>query len=203
MKPEKSEKPGKPMKPWKAVCFVCFLGFIGLVVAYALGGVGVTKRGESAKPATSSSVAKSSDNPLKGYATKPKKVEDSSSSSSSSTKESSSSKKPSSLSSSSETKGKESKTESGSSDLPQVNYPSIKSEDKSTAVVSAKKVYKKGDTLVFALELTLPTKELGTVTVEYFTSGVNYNTVKVGDLLSVEYGVSSDGSVALAVVNTI
>ena len=197
MKPEKSEKPGKPMKPWKAVCFVCFLGFIGLVVAYALGGVGVTKRDESAKPATSSSVAKSSDNPLKGYATKPKKVEDSSSSSSSSTKESSSS------SSSSETKGKESKTESGSSDLPQVNYPSIKSEDKSTAVVSAKKVYKKGDTLVFALELTLPTKELGTVTVEYFTSGVNYNTVKVGDLLSVEYGVSSDGSVALAVVNTI
>ena len=190
MKPEKSEKPGKPMKPWKAVCFVCFLGFIGLVVAYALGGVGVTKRGESAKPATSSSVAKSSDNPLKGYATKPKKVEDSSSSSSSS-------------SNSSETKGKESKTESGSSDLPQVNYPSIKSEDKSTAVVSAKKVYKKGDTLIFALELTLPTKELGTVTVEYFTSGVNYNTVKVGDLLSVEYGVSSDGSVALAVVNTI
>ena len=90
-----------------------------------------------------------------------------------------------------------------SSDLPQVNYPSIKSEDKSTAVVSAKKVYKKGDTLVFALELTLPTKELGTVTVEYFTSGVNYNTVKVGDLLSVEYGVSSDDSVALAVVNTI
>lgn len=201
MKPEKS---GKPMKPWKAVCFVCFLGFIGLVVAYALGGVGVTKRDESAKPATSSSVAKSSDNPLKGYATKPKKVEDSSSSSSSSsTKESSSSKKSSSSSSSSETKGKESKTESGSSDLPQVNYPSIKSEDKSTAVVSAKKVYKKGDTLVFALELTLPTKELGTVTVEYFTSGVNYNTVKVGDLLSVEYGVSSDGSVALAVVNTI
>lgn len=191
------------MKPWKAVGIVCSLGFIVLVVAFALGGVGVKKKGESAKPVTSSSVTKSSDNPLKGYGAKPKKVEESSSSSRSLTKLSDSSKKSNSSSSSAKETTEESKTESRSSDLPQVDYPSIKSEDKTTAIISAKKVYKKGDTLVFSLELTLPTKELGTVTVEYFTSGVNYNTVKVGDMLTVEYGVSSDGSVALAVVNTI
>ena len=189
------------MKPFKAVMIVCFAGLILLIIAFAVGGVGVKKKeSTSAKVVESSSVTKSEDSPLKGYGSKPKKLEDSSSSSSSS---SSSKKSSSNSSSSSNAKEDKSKSEASSSDLPQVNYPNIKSEEKSTAVVSAKKVYQKGNTVIFSLELTLPTEELGTVTVEYFTSGVNYNTVKVGDLLSVEYGVSSDGNIALAVVNTI
>lgn len=191
------------MKPWKAVVIICTLGLIALIVAFALGGVGVKKRGNTSKPVASSVVSKSEENPLKGYGSKPEKLNGSSSSSSSSSEASSSSKKSSSTSSSSEVKEEKPKTEPSSSGLPQVNYPSIKSEAKTTAVISAKRVYQKGNTIIFSLELTLPTKELGTVTVEYFTSGVNYNTVNVGDLLSVEYGVSAEGSVALAVVNTI
>lgn len=192
------------MKPWKAVVIICTLGIIALIIALALGGVGVKKRDNSSKPVTSSLVSKSEENPLKGYGSKPEKIKSSSSSSSSFSKVVRSSEKPSSMSSSSsEVKEGSPKTESSSSGLPQVNYPNIKSESKTTAVISAKHVYQKGNTIIFSLELTLPTKELGTVTVEYFTSGVNYNTVKVGDILSVEYGVSSEGSVALAVVNTI
>lgn len=191
------------MKPWKAVVIICSLGFIALIVAFALGGVGVKKRGNTSKPVASSVVSKSEENPLKGYGSKPEKLNGSSSSSSSSSEVSSSSKKSSSTSRSSEVKEEKPKTEPSSSVLPQVNYPNIKSEAKTTAVISAKRVYQKGNTIIFSLELTLPTKELGTVTVEYFTSGVNYNTVNVGDLLSVEYGVSAEGSVALAVVNTI
>lgn len=185
------------MKPWKAVVIICSLGFIALIVAFALGGVGVKKRGNTSKPVASSVVSKSEENPLKGYGSKPEKLNGSSSSSSSSSEASSS------TSSSSEVKEEKPKTEPSSSGLPQVNYPNIKSEAKTTSVISAKRVYQKGNTIIFSLELTLPTKELGTVTVEYFTSGVNYNTVNVGDLLSVEYGVSAEGSVALAVVNTI
>ena len=191
------------MKPWKAVVIICSLGLVALIVAFALGGVGVKKRGNTSKPVASSVVSKSEENPLKGYGSKPEKLNGSSSSSSSSSESSSSSKKPSSTSSSSEVKEEKPKTEPSSYGLPQVNYPNIKSEAKTTAVISAKRVYQKGNTIIFSLELTLPTKELGTVTVEYFTSGVNYNTVNVGDLLSVEYGVSAEGSVALAVVNTI
>lgn len=191
------------MKPWKAVVIICSLGLVALIVAFALGGVGVKKRGTSNKPVASSVVSKSEENPLKGYGSKPEKLNGSSSSSSSSSEVSSSSKKSSSTSSSSEVKEEKPKTEPSYSGLPQVNYPNIKSEAKTTAVISAKRVYQKGNTIIFSLELTLPTKELGTVTVEYFTSGVNYNTVNVGDLLSVEYGVSAEGSVALAVVNTI
>lgn len=192
------------MKPWKAVSIIGVLAFIALAIAFALGGVGVKKNTSSTNQSVISSTSSTEENSLKGYNSKPKKVTKNETSGSSSSSTSSSSEKvggkTSSESSSSQS---EKEVEAKSDAMPQVNYPKIKSEGKSTAVISAKKVYQRDKTLVFCLELTLPTEELGTVTVEYFTSAVNYNTVKVGELLSVEYGVSSDGTVALAVVNTI
>lgn len=181
------------MKPWKAVVVLITLGFIALVILFSLGGVGVSKKSNTSSSSSSTSSSKvvessksseSSSKPLSEESTT--EVESSRSEARTST-------------SSTET----TVTEPKSGSLTSVEYPDIVSEGSSRAVISKKSVYQINDTYVFCLTLTLPTEELGTVEVEYFTSANNYNSVKIGTLLVVEYGVSSNGVVALAVVDTI
>ena len=45
--------------------------------------------------------------------------------------------------------------------------------------------------------MTVPTETNGNIEVEYLTTFNNYNSVKIGSLVSVEYGISSDGAIAI------
>lgn len=177
------------MKPWKAAVAVVAVGLVILVVLIAIGGIGVSKKNTAKRTDKVVQSSSSSKNPLKGYNSKPQKelpkVSESSSSSSSSEISSSSS---------SIEKRSEPKASSG---LVSTDYPEFASKGSSKAVISGKKIYKLNNSYVFCLFITVPTEELGTVEVEYFTSSNDYNSVKIGSLLSVDYGISTDKVVAI------
>ena len=121
-----------------------------------------------------------------------------SSSSASSSSQASSSKteeaKPSETKPSSETPKK---TESETYALANVDFPTFKTNGSSRAVVSGKKVYKLGTSYVFNVVLTVPTESNGNMEVDYLTTFNNYNSVKIGSLVAVEYGITADGSMTI------
>lgn len=188
------------MKAWKAALGVSVVGLVLIIVLFALGKVGVSKE---AKTQPSKAQVSSSKSPLEGYNSKPNtKMGESSSSVAKSSSSVSSSSSGSSSSTSSEEKPKKTEPSSGSV-LTQVDYPEFSSKGSSKAVVSSKKVYKVNDSYVFCLTLTVPTEELGNVEVDYFVSNSDYNSVKVGSLLSVDYGVSTNRVVAITTARPI
>lgn len=188
------------MKAWKAALGVSVVGLVLIIVLFALGKVGVSKE---AKTQPSKAQVSSSKSPLEGYNSKPNtKMGESSSSVAKSSSSVSSSSSSSSSSTSSEEKPKKTEPSSGSV-LTQVDYPEFSSKGSSKAVVSSKKVYKVNDSYVFCLTLTVPTEELGNVEVDYFVSNSDYNSVKVGSLLSVDYGVSTNRMVAITTARPI
>ena len=188
------------MKAWKAALGVSVVGLVLIIVLFALGKVGVSKE---AKIQPSKEQVSSSKSPLEGYNSKPNtKMGDSSSSVAKSSSSVSSSSSSSSSSTSSEEKPKKTEPSSGSV-LTQVDYPEFGSKGSSKAVVSSKKVYKVNDSYVFCLTLTVPTEELGNVEVDYFVSNSDYNSVKVGSLFSVDYGVSTNRVVAITTARPI
>lgn len=188
------------MKAWKAALGVSVVGLVLIIVLFALGKVGVSKE---AKTQPSKAQVSSSKSPLEGYNSKPNtKMGESSSSVAKSSSSVSSSSSSSSSSASSEEKPKKTEPSSGSV-LTQVDYPDFSSKGSSKAVVSSKKVYKVNDSYVFCLTLTVPTEELGNVEVDYFVSNSDYNSVKVGSLLSVDYGVSTNRVVAITTARPI
>lgn len=188
------------MKAWKAALGVSVVGLVLIIVLFALGKVGVSKE---AKTQPSKAQVSSSKSPLEGYNSKPNtKMGESSSSVAKSSSSVSSSGSNSSSSTSSEEKPKKTEPSSGSV-LTQVDYPDFSSKGSSKAVVSSKKVYKVNDSYVFCLTLTVPTEELGNVEVDYFVSNSDYNSVKVGSLLSVDYGVSTNRVVAITTARPI
>jgi hypothetical protein len=188
------------MKAWKAALGVSVVGLVLIIVLFALGKVGVSKE---AKTQPSKAQVSSSKSPLEGYNSKPNtKMGESSSSVAKSSSSVSSSSSNSSSSTSSEEKPKKTEPSSGSV-LTQVDYPEFSSKGSSKAVVSSKKVYKVNDSYVFCLTLTVPTEELGNVEVDYFVSNSDYNSVKVGSLLSVDYGVSTNRVVSITTARPI
>ena len=188
------------MKAWKAALGVSVVGLVLIIVLFALGKVGVSKE---AKTQPSKAQVSSSKSPLEGYNSKPNtKMGESSSSVAKSSSSVSSSSSSSSSSTSSEEKPKKTEPSSGSV-LTQVDYPEFNSKGSSKAVVSSKKVFKVNDSYVFCLTLTVPTEELGNVEVDYFVSNSDYNSVKVGSLLSVDYGVSTNRVVAITTARPI
>lgn len=188
------------MKAWKAALGVSVVGLVLIIVLFALGKVGVSKE---AKTQPSKAQVSSSKSPLEGYNSKPNtKMGESSSSVAKSSSSVSSSSSSSSSSTSSEEKPKKTEPSSGSV-LTQVDYPDFSSKGSSKAVVSSKKVYRVNDSYVFCLTLTVPTEELGNVEVDYFVSNSDYNSVKVGSLLSVDYGVSTNRVVAITTARPI
>lgn len=188
------------MKAWKAALGVSVVGLVLIIVLFALGKVGVSKE---AKTQPSKAQVSSSKSPLEGYNSKPNtKMGESSSSVAKSSSSVSSSSSSSSSSTSSEERPKKTEPSSGSV-LTQVDYPDFSSKGSSKAVVSSKKVYKVDDSYVFCLTLTVPTEELGNVEVDYFVSNSDYNSVKVGSLLSVDYGVSTNRVVAITTARPI
>lgn len=188
------------MKAWKAALGVSVVGLVLIIVLFAQGKVGVSKE---AKTQPSKAQVSSSKSPLEGYNSKPNtKMGESSSSVAKSSSSVSSSSSSSSSSTSSEEKPKKTEPSSGSV-LTQVDYPEFSSKGSSKAVVSSKKVYKVNDSYVFCLTLTVPTEELGNVEVDYFVSNSDYNSVKVGSLLSVDYGVSTNRVVAITTARPI
>lgn len=188
------------MKAWKAALGVSVVGLVLIIVLFALGKVGVSKE---AKTQPSKAQVSSSKSPLEGYNSKPNtKMGESSSSVAKSSSSVSSSSSSSSSSTSSEEKPKKTEPSSGSV-ITQVDYPDFSSKGSSKAVVSSKKVYKVNDSYVFCLTLTVPTEELGNVEVDYFVSNSDYNSVKVGSLLSVDYGVSTNRVVAITTARPI
>lgn len=188
------------MKAWKAALGVSVVGLVLIIVLFALGKVGVSKE---AKTQPSKAQVSSSKSPLEGYNSKPNtKMGESSSIVAKSSSSVSSSSSSSSSSTSSEEKPKKTEPSSGSV-LTQVDYPDFSSKGSSKAVVSSKKVYKVNDSYVFCLTLTVPTEELGNVEVDYFVSNSDYNSVKVGSLLSVDYGVSTNRVVAITTARPI
>ena len=188
------------MKAWKAALGVSVVGLVLIIVLFALGKVGVSKE---AKTQPSKAQVSSSKSPLEGYNSKPNtKMGESSSSVAKSSSSVSSSSSSSSSSTSSEEKPKKTEPSSGSV-LTQVDYAEFSSTGSSKAVVSSKKVYKVNDSYVFCLTLTVPTEELGNVEVDYFVSNSDYNSVKVGSLLSVDYGVSTNRVVAITTARPI
>lgn len=187
------------MKAWKAALGVSVVGLVLIIVLFALGKVGVSKE---AKTQPSKAQVSSSKSPLEGYNSKPNTKMGESSSSVAKSSSSVSSSSSFSSSTSSEERPKKTEPSSGSV-LTQVDYPEFNSKGSSKAVVSSKKVFKVNDSYVFCLTLTVPTEELGNVEVDYFVSNSDYNSVKVGSLLSVDYGVSTNRVVAITTARPI
>ena len=173
------------MKPWKIVSIIVVVVVLGIGVLIAFGGMGVKKKSQQTKQ--QQTVQSSQKKEEVKQETKPS----SSSSSSSKTEETKSSEtKP---SSSEEPKKSESETYA----LADVDFPNFKINGSSRAVVSGKKVYKLGTSYVFNVILTVPTESNGNMEVDYLTTFNNYNSVKIGSLVAVEYGITADGSMTI------
>lgn len=82
-------------------------------------------------------------------------------------------------------------------------YPTLKQEGVSKGIISDKNVYKMDNFYLFKFTITLSTKELGTLEVDYFTTISSYNALNIGDLLSVNYSITGDGSIAIAKVDRV
>ena len=179
------------MKPWKIVSIIVVVVVLGIGLLIAFGGMGVKKKNQQAKQQQTTQTTQKREEVKQE--TKP------SSSSASSSSQASSSKteeaKP------SETKPSASetpkKTESETYALANVDFPNFKTTGSSRAVVSGKKVYKLGTSYVYNVVLTVPTETNGNMEVDYLTTFNNYNSVKIGSLVAVEYGITVDGSISI------
>lgn len=176
------------MKPWKIVSIIVVLVVLGIGVLIAFGGMGVKKKPQQAnQQQTTQSTQKKEEVKQE---TKPSSSTSNSSSSSKAEETKPSETKP---SSSAEPK----KTESEMYALADVDFPNFKTNGSSRAVVSGKKVYKLGTSYVFNVVLTVPTESNGNMEVDYLTTFNNYNSVKIGSLVAVEYGITADGSMTI------
>lgn len=185
------------MKPWKIVSIIAVVVVLGIAVLVAFGGMGVKKKNQQAKQQqTTQSTQKKEE---------VKQATPSSSSTASSSSSSSSSKqeetKPSETKPSSSEEPK--KTESETYALANVDFPNFKTTGSSRAVVSGKKVYKLGTSYVYNVVLTVPTETNGNMEVDYLTTFNNYNSVKIGSLVAVEYGITADGSISITAAKPI
>ena len=176
------------MKPWKIVSIIVVVVVLGIGVLLALGVMGTKKKPQQAKQ--QQTVQSSQKKEEVKQEAKP-----SSSSSSSSSQASSSESKPSETKPSASEEHK--KTESETYALANVDFPTFKTTGSSRAVVSGRKVYKLGTSYVFNVVLTVPTESNGNMEVDYLTTFNNYNSVKIGSLVAVEYGITADGSMTI------
>lgn len=173
------------MKPWKIVSIIVVVVVLGIGLLVAFGGMGVKKKNQQAKQ--QQTVQSSQKKEEVKQETKPS----SSSASSSKVEES----KPSETKPSASEEPK--KTESETYALANVDFPTFKTTGSSRAVVSGRKVYKLGTSYVFNVVLTVPTASNGNMEVDYLTTFNNYNSVKIGSLVAVEYGITADGSMTI------
>lgn len=173
------------MKPWKIVSLIAVVVVLGIGVLIAFGGMGVKKKPQQAKQQQTTQSSQKKEEVKQE--TKP--------SSSSAISSKSEETKP------SETKPYASeepkKTESETYALANVDFPTFKTNGSSRAVVSGKKVHKLGTSYVFNVVLTVPTESNGNMEVDYLTTFNNYNSVKIGSLVAVEYGITADGSITI------
>lgn len=178
------------MKPWKIVSIIVVVVVLGIGVLLALGVMGTKKKPQQAKQQQTVQSSQKKEEV---------KQENKPSSSSSSSSQASSSKveesKPSETKPSSSEEPK--KNESETYALADVDFPNFKINGSSRAVVSGKKVYKLGTSYVFNVVLTVPTESNGNMEVDYLTTFNNYNSVKIGSLVAVEYGITADGSMTI------
>ena len=179
------------MKPWKIVSLIAVVVVLGVGVLIAFGGMGVKKKPQQAKQQQTTQSSQKKEEVKQE--TKPSPSESSSSSQASSSK--SEETKP------SETKPSVSeepkKTESETYALANVDFPTFKTNGSSRPVVSGKKVHKLGTSYVFNVVLTVPTESNGNMEVDYLTTFNNYNSVKIGSLVAVEYGITADSSITI------
>ena len=162
---------------------------IGLLIAF--GGMGVKKKSQQVNQQQTTQSSQKKEEVKQE--TKPSSSSSSSSSQSSSTKTETSKSSETKPSTSEEPKKSESETYA----LANVDFPNFKTTGSSRAVVSGKKVYKLGTSYVFNVVLTVPTESNGNMEVDYLTTFNNYNSVKIGSLIAVEYGITADGSISI------
>lgn len=169
------------MKPWKIVSIVVFIVVVAVSLLIVFGGMGVKKKQATNNKQQTTQTAQTTQQQKEEVkqATTTVEVTESSTTQASTVKE--------------ETKKSDSETYA----LANVDFPNFKTTGSSRAVVSGKKVYKLGTSYVFNIIMTVPTETNGNIEVEYLTTFNNYNSVKIGSLVAVEYGISSDGAVAI------
>lgn len=169
------------MKPWKIVSIVVFIVVVAVSLLIVFGGMGVKKKQANNNKQQTTQTAQTTQQQKEEVkqATTTVEVTESSTTQASTVKE--------------ETKKSDSETYA----LANVDFPNFKTTGSSRAVVSGKKVYKLGTSYVFNIIMTVPTETNGNIEVEYLTTFNNYNSVKIGSLVAVEYGISSDGAVAI------
>ena len=169
------------MKPWKIVSIVGLFVVVAVSLLIVFGGMGVKKKQANNNKQQTTQTAQTSQQQKEEVkqSTTTVEVTESSTTQASTVKE--------------ETK----KSDSETYVLANVDFPNFKTTGSSRAVVSGKKVYKLGTSYVFNIIMTVPTETNGNIEVEYLTTFNNYNSVKIGSLVAVEYGISSDGAIAI------
>ena len=169
------------MKPWKIVSIVGLFVVVAVSLLIVFGGMGVKKKQAINNKQQTTQTAQTTQQQKEEVkqATTTVEVTESSTTQTSTVKE--------------ETKKSDSETYA----LANVDFPNFKTTGSSRAVVSGKKVYKLGTSYVFNIIMTVPTETNGNIEVEYLTTFNNYNSVKIGSLVAVEYGISSDGAIAI------
>lgn len=169
------------MKPWKIVSIVGLFVVVAVSLLIVFGGMGVKKKQTTNNKQQTTQTAQTTQQQKEEVKQSSTTVEvtESSTTQSSTIKE--------------ETKKSDSETYA----LANVDFPNFKTTGSSRAVVSGKKVYKLGTSYVFNIIMTVPTETNGNIEVEYLTTFNNYNSVKIGSLVAVEYGISSDGAIAI------
>lgn len=169
------------MKPWKIVSIVGLFVVVAVSLLIVFGGMGVKKKQANNNKQQTTQTAQTTQQQKEEVkqATTTVEVTESSTTQAGTVKE--------------ETKKSDSETYA----LANVDFPNFKTTGSSRAVVSGKKVYKLGTSYVFNIIMTVPTETNGNIEVEYLTTFNNYNSVKIGSLVAVEYGISSDGAIAI------
>lgn len=169
------------MKPWKIVSIVGLFVVVAVSLLIVFGGMGVKKKQANNNKQQTTQTAQTTQQQKEEVKqdTTTVEVTESSTTQASTVKE--------------ETKKSDSETYA----LANVDFPNFKTTGSSRAVVSGKKVYKLGTSYVFNIIMTVPTETNGNIEVEYLTTFNNYNSVKIGSLVAVEYGISSDGAIAI------
>lgn len=169
------------MKPWKIVSIVVLVVVVAVSLLIFFGGMGVKKKQATNNKQQTTQTAQTTQQQKEEVKQSSSTVEvtESSTTQASTVKE--------------ETKKSDSETYA----LANVDFPNFKTTGSSRAVVSGKKVYKLGTSYVFNIIMTVPTETNGNIEVEYLTTFNNYNSVKIGSLVAVEYGISSDGAIAI------
>ena len=179
------------MKPWKIVSIIAVVVVLGIGVLIAIGGMGVKKKPQQAKQQQTTQSSQKKEEVKQETKSSSSSASSSSQASSSKTEES----KPSETKPSASEEPK--KTESETYALANVDFPTFKTTGSSRAVVSGRKVYKLGTSYVFNVVFTVPTESNGNMEVDYLTTFNNYNSVKIGSLVAVEYGITADGSMTI------